>query len=158
MSGDTPFIYLVLLSTHLPQPLHLFNPVSIWPASARQPTIALINSSVHWKHNRGHGMVSLCVSILCVCVCLADNAFTLMTLMHQWRRMCVCVYVCMWSMAEDTEGRLRVYDRRSSYLILEGFCRKWKAAFQFYNPVDLISPAVTIHTVQLHGQDRLDEL
>lgn len=35
---------------------------------------------------------------------------------------------------------------------------KWKAAFQIYNPVDLISPRAAVHAVQLRGRRRPGEL
>lgn len=96
------------------------------------------------------------------------------------RFVCVCVFISGWQ-------RLHPYDRACSMLSggrvdalmwrarAQGgvnvslwqtliifnpgrISLKWKAAFQFYNPVDLISPPATVHTVQLHGQDWPDEL
>ncbi len=113
------------------------------------------------RNREKEGGESVCVCV-CVCVCvlvcfclfLVDSAFTPLTLMHaayyHMRCMRGCVHVVCRGLSVSLWQTLIIFNPG-------GISLKWKAAFQFYNPVDLISPPTPVHTVQLDGQDWPDE-
>lgn len=164
--GDPHFGYLVLLTSHLPPPPHLpiYSPLEHmagWVAWTRRDFNKYLSVLVSsWQGSRDGYSVRIRVcnkatgrgQCVCFCLFLDDSTFTSTTQMHaacyHRGRMCGCIHVACMNLS--LWQRLIIFNPG-------GILLKWKAAFQFYNPVDLISPPAPVHTVQLDGQDWPDE-
>lgn len=132
---------------------HLLTPLSIWRAAWPELRAALINTSMSQYHRDwSYGSVTACtwktkqregetVWPKCTLHVIAGGVHVDAVMRHA--RACGGVTVSLWQ-------TLIIFNP-------EGILQKWKAAFQFYNPVDLISPPALVHTVQLDEQDWSDE-
>lgn len=171
--GDPHFGYLVLLTSYLPPPPHL--PI--------HPPFEHMAGCMAWtrrdfnKYLGAAGIIMTRVTgwLQCAHLCAWQR--------DRQGRVCVHVSVCFWMTVpspprpERTPHVITVGVRVGAFmwrawadggvnlslwqtLIIfnpGGILLKWKAAFQFYNPVDLISPPAPVQTVQLDGQDGPDE-